>query len=275
MKRIITVFLCLILCAAAAFAENAEKTEVETVGGKITLTQYLDVPREDAKSVAISVTTDAAASEPAYVNKDIFYNISDNFMLTSSFFPEPLTKEGIYITVEKNDGSFSYAYIGQSGGVDKYGAFMSRIPYGLYTSDDSFRTNELIALVKPTITVNDALAVTVNGEKLVFAWQTFTDINGRTLVSAREFCNYIHKNMDWSENSQCVTIYPLSDTALTPGGENDAVIFRIGEKKYEINGISYEIDTTAQLIGNTVYVPLRTLAELLGYHVMYVPSANG
>ena len=275
MKRIITVFLCLILCAAAAFAENAEKTEVETVGGKITLTQYLDVPREDAKSVEISVTTDATASEPAYVNKDTFYNISDNFMLTSSFFPEPLTKEGIYITVEKNDGSFSYAYIGQSGGVDKYGAFMSRIPYGLYTSDDSFRTNELIALVKPTITVNDALAVTVNGEKLVFAWQTFTDINGRTLVSAREFCNYIHKNMDWSENSQCATIYPLSDTALTPGGENDAVIFRIGEKKYEINGISYEIDTTAQLIGNTVYVPLRTLAELLGYHVMYVPSANG
>ena len=275
MKRIIAVFLCLILCAAAAFAENAEKTEVETVGGKITLTQYLDVPREDAKSVAISVTTDATASEPAYVNKDTFYNISDNFMLTSSFFPEPLTKECIYITVEKNDGSFSYAYIGQSGGVDKYGAFMSRIPYGLYTSDDSFRTNELIALVKPTITVNDALAVTVNGEKLVFAWQTFTDINGRTLVSAREFCNYIHKNMDWSENSQCVTIYPLSDTALTPGGENDAVIFRIGEKKYEINGISYEIDTTARLIGNTVYVPLRTLAELLGYHVMYVPSANG
>lgn len=45
MKRIIAVFLCLILCAAAAFAENAEKTEVETVGGKITLTQYLDVPR--------------------------------------------------------------------------------------------------------------------------------------------------------------------------------------------------------------------------------------
>lgn len=81
--------------------------------------------------------------------------------------------------------------------------------------------------------------------------------------------------MDWSENSQCVTIYPLSDTALTPGGENGAVIFRIGEKKYEINGISYEIDTTARLIGNTVYVPLRTLAELLGYHVMYVPSANG
>lgn len=275
MKKIIAVFLCLILCAAAAFAESAEKTEVETVGGKITLTQYLDVPREDAKSVAITVTTDADASEPVYVNKDTFYNISDNFMLTSSFFPEPLTKEGIYITVEKNDGSFSYAYIGQNGGVDKYGAFMSRIPYGLYTADDSFRTNKLIALVKPTITVDDALAVTVNGEKVVFAWQTFTDINGRTLVSAREFCNYIHKNMDWSENSQCATIYPLSDTALTPGGENGAVIFRIGEKKYEINGISYEIDTTAQLIGNIVYVPLRTLSELLGYHVMYVPSANG
>lgn len=114
-------------------------------------------------------------------------------------------------------------------------------PYGLYTSDDSFRTNELIALVKPDDYGKWCACCHRKRREACFCLaKPFTDINGRTLVSAREFCNYIHKNMDWSENSQCVTIYPLSDTALTPGGENGAVIFRIGEKKYEINGISYE-----------------------------------
>lgn len=57
-------------------------------------------------------------------------------MLTSAFEPELITLEGTYITVEKTDGSISYAFIGQSGGVDRYSALMSRMPYALYTTEN-------------------------------------------------------------------------------------------------------------------------------------------
>lgn len=270
MKKVMLALLCLIMCTAAVFAE-----ETETVGGQITLTQFLGVSREDAKSVAITITMYDTDSETAYVDKNAFYDLSDNFMLTSSLEPEPLTWEGIYITVEKTDGSLSYAYIEQWGFADRYGALMSRIPYGLYKVDDYLKINELITLGKPKITVNEKMDITVNGRKADFALKPFVDENSRTLVPAKEFCDFIHKNTMLSENPICFAIHPHSDTALETGGDvSDSVIFRIGEKNYEINGRLHETDTAAQLIDGNAYIPLRALAEFLGYRVEYTPLPN-
>ena len=127
MKKIIFSLLCIMmLCSTVTFA-----TETETVGGTITLTQFLGVSREDVKSVAITIN-----AKTDYVDKNAFYDISDSLMLTSAFEPELITLEGTYITVEKTDGSISYAFIGQSGGVDRYSALMSRMPYALYTTEN-------------------------------------------------------------------------------------------------------------------------------------------
>ena len=154
MKKIIFSLLCIMmLCTAVTFA-----AETETVGGKITLTQFLGVSREDAKSVAITITMYDTDSETAYVGKDTFYDLSDNFMLTSTFEPEPLTWDGIYITVEKTDGNFSYAYIEQWGFADKYSYLTDRVPYSLYKVDDYLKTNELIALGKPDATQDEIVA---------------------------------------------------------------------------------------------------------------------
>ena len=271
MKKIILSLLCIMmLCSTVTFA-----AETETVGGKITLTQFLGVSRDDAKSVAITITMYDTDSETAYVDKNAFYDLSDNFMLTSTFEPEPLTWEGIYITVEKTDGSFSYAYIEQWGFADKYRYLTDRIPYSLYKVDDYLKTNELIALGKPKITVNEKLDITINGRQADFTLKPFVDENGRTLVPAREFCGFIHKSIMWLENPARVAIHPHSDTALENGGDvSDSVFFGIGEKNYEINGGLRETDTAAQLVDGNAYVPLRALAELLGYNVVYVPSSN-
>lgn len=93
---IFSLMCIMMLCSAATFAE-----EPETVGGTITLTQFLGVSREDAESVAITITMYDTYSKTAYVDKDAFYDISDKFLLTSVFEPEPLTMKGIYIAVEK------------------------------------------------------------------------------------------------------------------------------------------------------------------------------
>lgn len=136
MKKIISVLLCLLmLCSVTAFA-----AETETVGGKITLTQFLGASREEVKSVAITIN-----AKTDYVDKNAFYDISDSLMLTSAFEPELITLEGTYITVEKTDGSFSYAFIGQSGGVDRYSALMSRMPYALYTTENPSAFMSLIS----------------------------------------------------------------------------------------------------------------------------------
>lgn len=127
MKKTIFSLLCIMmLCTSVTFA-----AETETVGGTITLTQFLGASREDVKSVAITIN-----AKTDYVDKNAFYDISDSLMLTSAFEPELITLEGTYITVEKTDGSFSYAFIGQSGGVDRYSALMSRMPYALYTTEN-------------------------------------------------------------------------------------------------------------------------------------------
>lgn len=127
MKKLIFSLLCIMmLCSAVTFA-----AETETVGGTITLTQFLGASREDVKSVAITIN-----AKTDYVDKNAFYDISDGLMLTSTFEPELITTDGTYITVEKTDGSFSYAFIGQSGGIDRYSALMSRMPYALYTTEN-------------------------------------------------------------------------------------------------------------------------------------------
>ena len=46
---------------------------------------------------------------------------------------------------------------------------------------------------------------------------------------------------------------------------------KIGEKNYEINGKIRETDTAAQIRDDRAYVPLRAIAELLGYNVVYLP----
>lgn len=95
---IFSLMCIMMLCSAATFAE-----EPETVGRTITLTQFLGVSREDAESVAITITMYDTYAKTAYIDKDAFYDISDKFLLTSVFEPEPLTMEGIYIAVEKTD----------------------------------------------------------------------------------------------------------------------------------------------------------------------------
>ena len=60
------------------------------------------------------------------MDKDKFFDISDNMMLTSSLAPVPIDLSGTYITADKNDGTSVYAFIGEASGVDKYSQLMTQ-----------------------------------------------------------------------------------------------------------------------------------------------------
>ena len=103
----------------------------DTVGGKITLTQFLKVNKDNVKTVTLTKGADTYTID---VGK--FFDIADNIIITSSITPERTDENGIFITVETNDQEYSYAYISAEGGVDKYSLAMSRLPYTMYMVDN-------------------------------------------------------------------------------------------------------------------------------------------
>ncbi len=247
----------------------------ETEAGRITLTQLLGVNRTEAKSITISVSGTAGANDSVTVNKDAFYDISDNFILTSSLEPQQTGLAGIYITAEKTDGTYEYAFISSGGGADKYSALMSRLPYALYTADNASLVNGLEMLTNGggLITVNENLDIKIDGKSANFTLKPFIDENGRTLVAAREICGYLNGNIYWFDSPQRVAISTApADLDKSGGGAGgDNIWFTIGENKYRINADYYETDTAARLVDGSTFVPLRPLAEFLGYNVVFIP----
>lgn len=127
---------------------------------------------------------------------------------------------------------------------------------------------------KRTVFVNNAngrISIRYEDNVCNFNSQPFIDEEGRTQVPVREFCEWLDNDVMWLEESQTVSIsgvpMSLNQTELRAGGSS--VWFKIGEKQYRINGNYYEMDTVAKIINDRTYVPIRYLAEALGYEVAY------
>ena len=129
----------------------------------------------------------------------------------------------------------------------------------------------------PAIVVTSGLAISIDRQKLDFQSKPFLDENGRTLVPVREFCEFLNYHVDWFDSPQrvCISTVPADlDNANGGGAGGDSIWFTIGEKQYRINGNYYDMDTAAQIIDERAYVPLRVLAEFLGYRVIYAPVSG-
>ena len=57
------------------------------------------------------------------------------------------------------------------------------------------------------------------------------------------------------------------EISITKGATN--ISLKIGEKFLDINGETAELDTAAVLIDNRTYLPIRPIAEALGYQVKW------
>lgn len=120
------------------------------------------------------------------------------------------------------------------------------------------------------------LKIEVDGQEIPFVNQPFIDSDGRTQVAIRDFCEFLDKRVTWHEETQTVSIssVPASLIPINDGGAGGASYwFTIGEKQYRINGTYYDMDTSAQIVNNRTYVPLRYLAEAMNYYVAYNPSS--
>ena len=64
----------------------------------------------------------------------------------------------------------------------------------------------------------------------------------------------------WNQQTQGITIIDANGTVIT---------IKIGENKIFADGKMIEMDTTAKIINNRTYLPLRFVSEALGINVLW------
>jgi len=95
-------------------------------------------------------------------------------------------------------------------------------------------------------------------------WKPFTDANWRTQFPIRFVAEALGYQVDWSDKDQKVT--------LTKNGHT--VVMYIGSRTYYVDGVAKQMDTEPFLQADRTFVPLRFVAEGLGYVVDWVKTHN-
>ena len=85
----------------------------------------------------------------------------------------------------------------------------------------------------------------------------YVNSDSRTMVPFRVLGETFGATVDWDQENQTVT-YTYGDTTLT---------MTIGSTTYTVNGEDKTMDTAPVLNGDRTYVPVRFVAEALGYEV--------
>ncbi|MCD8049756.1 MAG: copper amine oxidase N-terminal domain-containing protein [Clostridia bacterium] len=106
------------------------------------------------------------------------------------------------------------------------------------------------------------VGVSVNGEAVQFSGAEPVIVNERTLAPAEDVFGALGAEVTYDENAQSVTIVY---------GENTVVV---AEGVLEVNGEAVETDVEAVVENGSVMVPLRAVAEALGFEVSWDNDAR-
>lgn len=119
------------------------------------------------------------------------------------------------------------------------------------------------------------LRIELDGKEMSFTDKPFIDVDGRTQIPVRDFCEQLGCGVTWIPDIQKVLISTVTEeeSKMNGGAGGDSFSFIIGKRQYTINGTEYDMDTEARIINDRTYVPLRYLAETLNYYVAYNPSS--
>lgn len=108
------------------------------------------------------------------------------------------------------------------------------------------------------------LKVMINGE-IITAEDPVILENGRTLVPMKDFSTKLNAEVTFDEKQNKVLIEDKYTTVELILGDKNALV----HKKYDFSGIPLKVtlDVPAKLVNGIVYVPLRFVAESLGFVV--------
>ena len=115
---------------------------------------------------------------------------------------------------------------------------------------------------KLTVETGNAVTVKVDSTDVVFPdAQPFVDENGRTQVPIRAVSEMLDCKVDWDDTSKTATITKEN---------GDVVKVTLGSDVLTVNNKSSQMDTTAIIKDDRTFIPVRFVAEALGWEVEWL-----
>ena len=128
----------------------------------------------------------------------------------------------------------------------------------------------LIMVLLLSLTAISVGAVSITIDEIGVPKDGIIDGAGRTQVPVRAFAESLGCDVKWDGDAQLVTIeqeytyFNLVDNTLSPVTVKNDISLLIGDNKvYKNKDNIIEMDTTAQIINGSTYIPLRFVAEAL------------
>lgn len=103
-----------------------------------------------------------------------------------------------------------------------------------------------------------AIRIFFDGEEISFREQPqFKE--GRLVVPVRSFLKALGSQLEWNKEEGSVTTY----------FEDKTIVFHVEHSLIEINGDKIELETSMEIVGGSMIMPLRTISELLDLQVSW------
>lgn len=106
--------------------------------------------------------------------------------------------------------------------------------------------------------------VFLNGELIKFSSQEPTIVERRTLIPLRGIFEKMGYTVSWDAKTKSCLIY----------NDIQKITMRSGHKGMQVNDQSYMLDVPAQIINNSLMIPLRAVAECTGATVTWDPPTK-
>ena len=140
----------------------------------------------------------------------------------------------------------------------------NEVAYG--TLEYTFGSEDPLADQTVVMTI-DSTEYVVNNNVITGDAAPYIDDAWRTMVPIRALMEAFDAEVIWDEeNPDVVTINFDGDTQI---------VMNVGDEAYTINGVDGEMDTVPVNNNGRVYVPIRFVAEGIGFHVTPLYNADG
>ena len=168
-------------------------------------------------------------------------------------------------TVKSGKGSFT-VYADQETTADIVVVVEAGSEAYYSTLEYTFGAEDALANRTVVMTI-DSTEYVVNNKVFTGDAAPYIDNNWRTMVPIRALMEAFDAEVVWDEaNPDVVTVNYDGDTQI---------VMNVGETGYSIDGVDGDMDTVPVNNNGRVYVPIRFVAEGIGFHVTPLYNANG
>ena len=160
------------------------------------------------------------------------------------FADQPTTLEIVVAVVDTGDANNSKVYA-------------DTLTYTVGEADVNADTIVAMTIGSSDIIVNNDI---VSGDAA-----PFVDSNWRTMVPVRALSEAFGGSAEWDGDAHTVTVENGDKT----------IVFTADSDKYTVNGEEKTMDTALTIVGGRTYVPVRFVADELGYQITVLKDAQG